>query len=105
VWCIPVHLLISTVLAVLLYHVVEKPARICFGPRNPHQFEPSIIQRSNSFSAVYVVNLVPPEISDSVAGDTQLPKVISHYTQKEHITTQQINEEELRPPPYNPELN
>lgn len=40
IWCIPFHLIISIVLAVCLYHLVEKPARNCLQPANPHQFEP-----------------------------------------------------------------
>jgi len=42
VWCIPVHLIISIILSVCLYHLVEKPARSLLQPRNRHQNEPGI---------------------------------------------------------------
>jgi len=42
IWCIPVHLIISIILSVCLYHLVEKPARSLLQPRNPRQNEPII---------------------------------------------------------------
>jgi len=42
VWCIPVHLLISIILAVFLHHLVEKPARNCLRPENPQQIDPKV---------------------------------------------------------------
>jgi len=39
-WCIPVHSIVSIVLAVFLYHLVEKPARNHLLPKNAHQYEP-----------------------------------------------------------------
>lgn len=71
VWCIPVHLILSIILASLFYYLVEKPARTYFGPQNPRQFEPGVMREmSNSFILSGAQDLRPPErLEDRFEGE------------------------------------
>lgn len=48
VWCIPIHLVISIILAVCLHYLVEKPARNCLRPKIPNKrpYQPEAVAKN-----------------------------------------------------------